>query len=245
MSKKLLLMVVSFLITNISLATMFFPMPLEKQVEEATSGAEVQLVSSRYFKNAQGLIMTEYSFNVLESYNLANKDLENQKIKLTMPGGTFEGVTSMIDGAPVFKTGERSFLLLKKIESTIYLSNFTLGKYRIDISDGKIYYVSEVFPGDVNNGRIAKDKMVELMKSKWKLSVFSNPKVPLKSIELVAKEQSFPARFQIEERRYPAQEIEENEGVPMFFWISIVMVIFFFGFIFFKLGKSEFQHKRE
>lgn len=224
---------------------MFFPLPFEKQVEEATSGVEVRLNSSKVFKNAHGAIMTEYSFDVVEAYNLPADDLENQKLKLTMPGGTFEGVSSMIDGAPVFTPEERSFLLLKKIEAKIYLSNFTLGKFKIQEHEGKIYYVSEVFPTDPNIGRITKDKMVELMKTKWKTSFSMTPDAILEQGRKISNPKSLTALFKNSKIRQPAQAVDVDHGVPLFFWSAIGIVALFFMIIFFKLSKNEHQHKPE
>jgi len=214
-------------------------------VEEATSGVEVYLNSTKVFKNALGGIMTEYSFNVLEAYNLSNDELDDQKLKLIMPGGTLEGKTSMIDGAPKFNLKEKTFLLLKKIESTIYLSNFTLGKFRVEEEKGKVFYVSDVFPTDPNVGKIEKNKMLELMKSKWKTSFNKKPETIVINDGEKTKRKSFAAIFKMAERRQPAQIVEEIHEVPFFFWSAITIVSFCFGFIFLKLSKSGNQNKRE
>lgn len=245
MLKKFFLLMALILIHSIAWATMFFPLPFDKQVEEATSAVEARLESTRVFKNSSGMIMTEYSFDVLESYNLSSDDLENQKLKLTMPGGTYNGVTSMIDGAPQFNHGEKSFLLLKKIESKIYLSNFTLGKYKIQEFEGKTYYVSDVFPMEPNIGRISKEKMIELMKTKWKTSFAPEMKSPQNDKEVVARVPPAPEKTFQYEKRVPAQEAVQSEDVPLFFWTSLVLVIFFFSLIFFKLSQGGYQHKRE
>lgn len=230
------------LFANAAFATMFFPLSFERQIEEATSAAEVKLSSSRIFKNSAGAIMTEYSFEILESYNLSVEELEKGRLKLTMPGGTLDGLTSMIDGAPEFKQGEKIFLLLKQIESRLYLSNFTLGKYKIQTFEGKDYYVSEVFPLDQNIGRIAKEKMIELIKEKWKLSsapVMKNDK------PVFAKVPPAPERKMVFEKRAPAQASVASEEVPVFFWGALILVVFFFVLIFIKLGQSGQLNKRE
>lgn len=239
MLKKFVLILAMLFMQSFCWATMFFPLPFEKQVEEASSGVEVRLGSSRVFKNAQGIIMTEYSFDIIEAYNLSNDDLENQKLKLTMPGGSFEGITSVIDGAPEFRVEEKSFLLLKKINSKIYLSNFTLGKFKIQEHEGKTYYVSEVFPMDANIGRIQKEKMIELMRNKWKTSFTDKPGELLKIASGTPKLEPLSVFLKNDERRQPAQEVEVSRKVPFFFWSSLLILLFFFTFIFFKLSKRE------
>jgi hypothetical protein len=246
MFRRFLLLGLVF-IHNIALATMFFPLPIEKQVEEATSAAVVKLDSQRVFKNASGTIMTEYSFDVLESYNVSADDMDGPKLKLTMAGGTLNGVTSMIDGAPQFKADEKSFLLLKKIESKLYLSNFTLGKFKIQDYEGKTYYVSEVFPMDPQVGRISKDKMIELMKTKWK-TTFTAPVFKL-TPETENKVGSVPAaqeEYSRFEKRLPAAEDAiVEQGVPLFFWSALLLVAFFFTLIFVKIGQRGNPHKPE
>ena len=223
---------------------MFSPLPFVKQVEEASSAVEVNLEKSNVFKNGLGMIMTEYTFNVLESFNVSENDLESHKLKLTMPGGTLNGVTSMIDGAPQFNNGEKSFLLLKKIDSKIYLSNFSLGKYKIQNFDGMTYYVSEVFPSDQNIGKISKDKMVELMKNQWKISI-SVPSMDSDRVTVSTSE--VKPVFEIKKKvgRSVAEEDMPKEGIPLSFWLAIFIFSSFFAFIFFKLGKNGDHYKRE
>lgn len=230
------------LFANTAFATMFFPLSFEKQVEEATSAAEVKLAASKVYKNSAGGIMTEYRFEVLESYNLSEEELDQNQLKISMPGGTLDGITSMIDGAPEFKEGEKTFLLLKKIESKIYLSNFTLGKYKIQTHEGKDYYVSEVFPMDQNIGRISKEKMIELIKEKWKLS--SVPAID-KGKPYFVKVPPAPERKLVFEKRAPAQASVASEEIPVFFWGALILIVFFFVLIFIKLGQSGQLNKRE
>ena len=195
---------------SITHATTFQAMPLEKLVEESSGAAEVELKEKKSFMNKMGLILTEYTFNVGESYNVESGDLDGDLLKITMTGGTVNGVTSFIDGAPEFVVGEKSFLLLKKIESKIYISNFTLGKYKIQEDAGQIYYVSSVFPNDSDIGKVKKDRMIDAIKSKFKTvripendsrtQDISKGKIP----EFARPEPTF-------EKRAPAQEEIETK----------------------------------
>lgn len=244
--KSIVLFVFSYsFLSHIVWATMFFPLPFDKQVEEANSGVEAKLSSSKVFKNNSGTIMTEYRFDVLESHNFSSDDLDNKQLVLTMPGGTYDGVTSMIDGAPQFKVGEKAFLLLKKIESKIYLSNFTLGKFKIQNVDGQTYYVSEVFPMDPHIGRISKNKMIDLMKEKWKVTENSSPvAIPEMKAALnrTTPSDTFDKSRPRFEQRAPAQENAGTEETPMFFWGALFSVVFFFSIIFLKLAQGKKRH---
>ena len=244
MSKRITLAVLFIIFQNISFATVFSPMPFDKQVEEASSGVEAKLASTKVFKNSSGMIMTEYSFDVLESYNFAVDDFDNQQLKLTMPGGTYDGVTSMIDGAPQFVQNEKSFLLLKKIESKIYLSNFTLGKFKIQNMEGHTFYVSEVFPSDPNIGKISKEKMINLMKTKWKISLMT-PRLFPRSAVARDEDAQVDRDVHVIARGLAQERTVQSEGVPVFFWGAFVMFVFFFAIIFIKLGKNESHYKSE
>lgn len=217
-------------------ATTFQPMPLERLIEESNRAAEVELKSKKSFMNKIGMIMTEFTFSVGESYNLDTSDLDGEYLKITMTGGTVNGVTSFIDGAPEFAVGEKSFLLLKKIESKIYLSNFTMGKYKIKEQDGKVVYVSTVFPADAELGQVEKEKMIDLVKTKFKISDVS--KIKVQSEKKVTSVFKMPN----EEKREPAQLIEpmeksSQEGAPAM-WAFFVLFSISGVTIWWKLRKG-------
>lgn len=159
-------------------ATTFNPISIEKQVEEATGAAVVELVSAKPYRKDNGYIYTEYSFKIIENFNVSKSDLSGNELKIDMLGGKLDGVTSMIEGAPEFIKGKRIFVLLKKINTQIYLSNFTLGKYEIENVHGKDYLISDVFPMNAKIGRISKSKMINLMNEKWHLSESDNNIAP-------------------------------------------------------------------
>lgn len=223
---KILFALFFTLSTSFVFATTFQTMPLEKLVDESTGAAEVELKSKKSFMNKIGLILTEYSFSVGESYNVDNSDLEGELLKITMTGGTVNGVTSYIDGAPEFAVGEKSFLLLKKIESKNYLSNFTMGKYKIENRDGQIYYVSSVFPYDADLGQVKKERMIDLVKTKFKITrapeVDSRimPSYESNNKQEILKEKTF-------EKRSPAQinEKDPHDGlVAMWSFFALILI---------------------
>lgn len=221
-------------------ATTFQAMPLEKLIDESSGAAEVELKEKKSFMNKMGMILTEYTFNVGESYNVDNSDLDGEFLKITMTGGTVNGVTSFIDGAPEFDVGEKSFLLLKKIESKMYISNFTLGKYKVSEEDGKVVYVSTVFPNDSDIGKVKKDRMIDMIKMKFKIvrAPIGDPRQ--ESVQEWSAKGLFkkPAQF---EKRAPAQEEDEpktgTDGlIAMWAFFALLMTT---GFtIWWKLRKG-------
>ncbi len=225
MLKKGLFILILLVSSLSALATTFQIMPLEKLVDESNSAAEVELKSKKSFMNKMGLIFTEYTFAMNESYNVDNSDLDGEFLKITMTGGTVNGVTSFIDGAPEFAVGEKSFLLLKKIESKIYLSNFTMGKYKIENRDGQIYYISSVFPYDADIGQVKKERMIDMIKTKFKTT--RAPEVDSVSPVEESKKQGVFAKNVTFEKRAPAQVDEQghNDGIVAMWSFFGLMVI--------------------
>lgn len=206
------------------MATTFRVMPLEKLIEESSSGAEVELKSKKIFKNKAGMIMTDFSFKVTEGFNIDESDLNGEVLTLTMSGGSLDGVTSYIDGAPEFAIGEKSFLLLKKIGSKNYLSNFTMGKYKIEESDGQTFYVSTVFPYDSDLGRVKKDRMVDLMRMKFKVVRAPEPD-SLSPVGLKILDKKIVTGGSVYEARKPAQvnEDDKNQDVCVAMWAFLAL----------------------
>lgn len=185
-------------------ATTFRRMPLDQLVGESTAAAEVKLISKQSYMNKMGLILTEHIFQVTESFNLEN-DLDGEFLKLEMTGGTVNGLTSFIDGAPEFSPGEKSFLLLKKIDNKLYLSNFTLGKYKVVQEGEEVFYVSSVFPKDPDMGKVSRDRMIEVIKEKFRIS-----SVPTVKNENNKISKSLSPAKDISLKREPSQEFTKN-----------------------------------
>jgi hypothetical protein len=206
-------------------ATTFQKMPLDKLIEDSHAAAEVSLKEKKSYMNKMGVIMTDYIFNLGESYNILDSDLEGEFLKLSLIGGSVDGVTSYIDSAPEFSVGEKAFLLLKKIESKIYISNFTMGKYKIEEVSGQKYYVSTVFPMDSDIGRVKKERMIEVIKTK--LKQISTP-AEEKTVDIPAVDNKNVSTIVInQKKRTPAQDkiVDSNSGVSVmwaFFGLLVV-----------------------
>lgn len=162
MKKIISIIFVSLIFANIANATQFLPISIENQIKEADFAVEATLDSLKVYKNINGLVVSQYNFLVNEGFGTNDKE-----IRLEIPGGTLDGVTTLIESGPVFNVKEKTFLLLKKIESKIYLSNFTMGEYKIINIDGKTFYRSLVFAHDAALGMVTKEKMRKLLLEKW------------------------------------------------------------------------------
>lgn len=239
-NKTLFIIFLLILISFKTMATTFQTMPLEQLVEESSSGAEVELKSKKTFMNKVGMIMTDFSFKVTDGYSISESDMNGELITITMSGGSLNGVTSYIDGAPEFAVGEKSFLLLKKIESKLYLSNFTMGKYKIEESDGQTYYVSSVFPYDSDLGRVKKDRMVDLMRMKFKVTRAPEPD-SYRPAGIKTLEKTLAPRGSVYEERKPAQVDSEDskaQDVCVAMWAFLALFSITGATIWWKLRKG-------
>ncbi len=204
------LLLMGLIFSKLTFATTFQKVSLAKMIEEADSAAEVVLKDKKSFMTKMGVIQTEYTFKVNENFNINTFDLDGEDLKFILIGGTYGGVTSFIDGAPEFQVGEKAFVLLKKIEAKIYLSNFTLGKFKVINREGETFYSSVVFPDDPELGNIKKEVMIDLMKQKFK-TTFANPidNPKDKNKDKIVERGSVPKK---DELRKPAQDSGVTEG---------------------------------
>lgn len=212
-------------------ATTFIPTSLENLLEQSTAMAEVLLASKQSFQNEMGIIQTVHNFEVLESLGLDEEMAQSKFIAVTMIGGSFNGLTSYIDGAPEFEVGEKSLLLLKRIEGRLYLSNFSMGKYLIKERDGQKYYESTVFPKDKDIGVVKKQKMLEIFKSIK--SIVRMPVSDEKISPLIPSDSSVIS-FSNKESvvRGPAETKKDSNQSPLmtffiFGWMLIMCYVFY------------------
>jgi hypothetical protein len=227
---SILIFFLSFFTANL-FATQFVPSSIESQVNEADFGVEATLKEEQVYKNPQGFIMTRFKFSIDESFGFNDKELI-----LELVGGTFEGVTTFIDGAPSFEINKQFFLMLKKIESKIYLSNFTLGAYQVIQVDGQTFYRSEVFSHDAKIGMIKKEKMKLLWDSKFGISSNTKKKeIPV----IVTTDSNLKTSPGKKQNRKPAENLKT---VRKIYTLELILGL---GTLIFGIGILLFMRKRK
>lgn len=244
--KYLYLSAFLFLFSGFLLATTFVPLTLDKQVESASMGAEVILESQHSFQNDFGHIVTEYSFRVVQGYNLNNELLNNKKIIFQLPGGSYNGLATVVDGSPSFEIGKKIFILLKEVKNKIYLSNFTLGKFNIEKYKGEEFFINEVFPKTPNVGRIKKSSMIKLMQDKWNFSIVENKKESVPVVEVKEhQDKNPPNKITKEDPKREVASIDDiesaKEGQESLKYLIICLAVLgiFVSFLLLRLDKNE------
>jgi hypothetical protein len=230
-----------FLVSASVTATTFIPTTLDKQVLSASAGAVVSLLKFKSFKGNGGYVQTEYTFKVHQGMNLSSEELDHGTLSITLPGGSFEGVSTVVDGGPEFITGEKIFLLLKRVNNKIYLSNFTVGKFSIKKIEGSEYFVNDVFPNMPNVGIIKKEQMLDLMKSQWRElnieTILSNQK-KVKTVWQSSTPSKIPPKFEKRKERKPAaQEDGYDVGKFVVYFLSLIGIVF--SLLLLKSRKNE------
>ena len=221
-------------------ATTFIPLTIDKQIESASGAADVELISKKSIKDISGHIYTDYEFHVLSMINFTASDFDQGKLLIHLPGGTLDGLTTLVDGSPQFEIGKRCFILLKKVDSKIYLSNFTLGVYDYSFINGQNYLINEVFPNYPKVGKISRVEMIKKMNSIWKISFEENKKLNLINADqrLVYNNQNTLNKITFQKRK-PAEAVDKKFDLREILIFLFALIGIVFSLFLLKSNKNE------
>jgi hypothetical protein len=148
-----------------SLATTFIPISIERQIKDSDAVIQGVYKTSFYKKLPNGMIVTQNEFSIEYSEGIKQSEMRNFKnFTVLSPGGTWQGETTKVQGAPRFKKEEQVVLFLKKSEQGYWIQNLSLGKYEVKKMGTKEIIVSSVFPYHPKMGQMKKDKFYNLVK---------------------------------------------------------------------------------
>ena len=91
-----------------------------------------ELTGKRSFKEKHG-INTLFEFTIIETY-LGDFE-QGEHLEITLRGGNVGNLVSYIPGSPVFKTGEKAILFLKKGKDRVTLSFGNFGEIPVRASE--------------------------------------------------------------------------------------------------------------
>jgi len=141
-----------------AMATTYYPLPIDKQLNESKAVIKGEYQGATYKKTSTGEIVTVASFKIEDSVGLKQNEMLNKNdFKVIFPGGKWNKMVYTIDGAPQFSQGESSVLILNKSPYGFVLNGLSLGKYEIVKKDGQLGLMSSVFPDHPKLGFIALD----------------------------------------------------------------------------------------
>jgi len=211
-------------------AATFIPLSLDKQLEDASGVLKGKFVGLSYRKMGENKIITEATFQIIESSGIKQRDIINKNnFKVIYPGGKWQNLDYRVSGAPSFKLNEEAILVVKKSSLGFVVKGLSMGKYLIKKNRDETYFKSSVFPDHAVLGKISikdfNDSLVRtfgspLEKVKTDKFVYIPKKIEKKSSSRSPASASSP--------RYIASETldsNEEKSSTSTFWLVILFAI--------------------
>jgi hypothetical protein len=132
---------------TLSVSAKLFPIPFNKQLNEADGIIYGEFLGQNYKKMHNGKVVTEASFRLVQSVGLDNRYLVNKNLfRIYFDGGIWQGLGHQNANAPVFKLEKEYVILLKKTEFGFKPLMDKLGSYKV-IRDRDVFGIrSMAFP---------------------------------------------------------------------------------------------------
>ncbi|MEI8346333.1 MAG: hypothetical protein WCG27_02620 [Pseudomonadota bacterium] len=150
-------------------ATVFYPVPLDKQLQESDGLLQATYVGLNYKRiGDKNEIYTEAIFRVTKMVGLPKEEvIYKDSFKILYPGGVWEGKVSFTYGSPQFRQDEEYILLVKKGRFGYELSNLSMGKYDLVKDNGVLHVVSSVYPYHPRLGRMKYSALENFVHERW------------------------------------------------------------------------------
>lgn len=208
----------------------FIPLSLDKQLEDASGVLKGKFVGLSYRKLGENKIITEATFQIIESSGIKQKDIINKNnFKVIYPGGKWQNLDYRVSGAPSFKLNEETILVVKKSPLGFVVKGLSMGKYLIEKNREEVYLKSSVFPDHPVLGKISlKDFNESLVRS------FGSPLVGVKTDKFVyvptkvKKKSSGRSPASVGNNRHIASEVmdsNEDKSSKSTFWLVILFAV--------------------
>jgi hypothetical protein len=133
---SILVIFACFITVNVQLnATTLVELSLKELCKKSTDIVNARVISIQsYLSENKRRIFTDIELEVLS--NIKGKTKVSQKIRLTVYGGTVNGVSTIVVGAPKFSVGEQTILFLSNISTNnggvnYRVSGLSQGKFNV------------------------------------------------------------------------------------------------------------------
>lgn len=148
------LLFITLLMSSQLMATVFTKIPVQEQIKEADGILVGHFLKQKSLKLEDGMIATQMFFKISREYGLQSDMFGLDEVIVHYPGGTFEGMTSKIDGIPHFIAGEKVAIFTKNIENRYWGLNLGYGTFRVVNYGNQIMLVNSIFPSDGKIGQV-------------------------------------------------------------------------------------------
>lgn len=149
-----------------SRATLFLENSIEDRLKNATGVIHGRYQGSSYKKLPNGSIVTESSFEIMQTSGIKPGEIINpNSFKVLHPGGKWNGLVHKIPGSPNFKRDEEVYLIIKKDKFGYLLPNLGMSKFHIIREDGKKKIQSQIFGDKDGIGKLDLETFSSLCES--------------------------------------------------------------------------------
>ena len=159
-------------------ATTFVPVPLEKLLVPANAIVVGDFLDSRSVQLEDGMVATEAHFKIEQEWGIEAEEYGITEIKVFYPGGTLLDVSSQVEGAPKFVSGEKNALLLtQRDDGRLWVQGLGMGTFKVLRVGQQSILINPIFPSHPELSQITLEQFgrkVSLVKSSGLKEVHSD-----------------------------------------------------------------------
>lgn len=230
--KYLLLLLVSFSVSS----TTFKRVPLETQLKEADGVLIGNFLKSRSIRLEDGTIATQMVFKMDREVGFQSEQFGMNEVIIHYPGGSLDGVTTVVQGVPSFNPGEKVAILSKSVDNRFWGLDLSYGSYKVIDYGSTTMLFNLAFPENPDFGQISLanfEEKVRTVKSAMKVVRSPMDVTVNRSIASVVESEN------LERNVASAKEPESAEPSQDYFWLLFFLSVMGGAFEFFRKKKTS------
>ena len=230
--KYLLILLVSFSVT----ATTFKRVPLETQLKEADGVLIGNFLKSRSIRLEDGSIATQMVFKMDREVGFQSEEFGMDEVIIHYPGGSLDGVTTVVQGVPSFNPGEKVAILSKSVDNRFWGLDLSYGSYKIIDYGSTTMLFNLAFPENTDFGQISLANFEDKVRT-----VKSALKIVRSPIDIAAHRSiaSVEESEEVERTVASVKVAEPVESSPDYFWLLFFLSLMGGIFEFFRKKKTS------
>jgi hypothetical protein len=230
--KYLLLLLVSYSVS----ATTFKRVPLETQLKEANGVFIGNYLKSQSVRLEDGTIATQMVFKMDREVGFQSEQFGMDEVIIHYPGGSLDGVTTVVQGVPSFNPGEKVALLSKSVDNRFWGLDLSYGSYKVIVYGSTTVLFNLAFPENQEFGQIT------LTDFEAKVGAVKSPLTIVRSPIDVTASRSIASVDEMEqvERTVASEKVPEPiEPSQDYFWLLFFLSLMGGIFEFVRKKKSS------
>jgi hypothetical protein len=143
-----------FFCTSVTLATTFKPVTMPEQIREADGVIIGHYLKKKTVLLENGKVATQMIFQMDRELGMNSDLFGTNEVIIHFPGGTLNGITTMVQGVPAFTPGEKVVLMARSVENRYWGLNLGLGSFRVINYGKETMLINSIFPEDPRVGQV-------------------------------------------------------------------------------------------